>query len=562
MNNNWIASFAINSTILLLMLIFTNMSYETNDDFAISSRLTQGYPYIGFVNYFFCKVLIILQKFFPDINCFVVSLIAFSYLALICILWIFFEKTENSTLRILAVTALTLFSFDHYSAIQFTKAAALIMTAGLLLLVDSVIRKNHPIYYIISFLFIYIGAAIRIDSLPGLAGFACAYVLIYFILNRNELISEGYLKPKKILLYIILLFFVAGAYGSDIMSSKINVSTKELEYAKDYSQYRSSIVDFPTYKYYKDNKTVYDKIGISENDLYLISHWYFDYDGAASLDSLKKIDAIERHRDSNSEMLVKAVRRFKNQVISHIKRFSLTGVHIILMICIALFMFLSFKSKYWIYIFMIGGMTLALYIVIYYIQREAYRALYVADIGAVVWLIYCVLTAADDDKNTRTQIMNPTAIILSIVIVTLMIPVYRSCEKKHNQAFGKIMSIEAMEYFRSHDDNYYVWATIEKKFFDDYSKPWKAPRNDDKNIIGTGSWGTMSPYIMNRMSLYGISNPISGIIDNDRAFYVGNKNIERLQEYYNKWYPVKGKKIILKKVDTVSGYSVWKVLSQ
>ena len=75
------------------------------------------------------------------------------------------------------------------------------------------------------------------------------------------------------------------------------------------------------------------------------------------------------------------------------------------------------------------------------------------------------------------------------------------------------------------------------------------------NVIGTGSWGTTSPYVMDKLAVYGIRNPIKDLIDNSKAYYIGNKRISKLTEYYNKWYGSDGKQIYLEKTAEISGYT-------
>ena len=48
--NNWVKAILINGVILALAPIFSYMSYETNDDYAIAARLQAGDPYTGYVN--------------------------------------------------------------------------------------------------------------------------------------------------------------------------------------------------------------------------------------------------------------------------------------------------------------------------------------------------------------------------------------------------------------------------------------------------------------------------------------------------------------------------------
>ena len=71
----------------------------------------------------------------------------------------------------------------------------------------------------------------------------------------------------------------------------------------------------------------------------------------------------------------------------------------------------------------------------------------------------------------------------------------------------------------------------------------------------------MSPYLLDKLAAYGMKNPVKDLIDNDNAYYVGNKNIPRLTEYYNKWYGSDTSQISLVQIAKVDGYAVWKVVS-
>ena len=128
---------------------------------------------------------------------------------------------------------------------------------------------------------------------------------------------------------------------------------------------------------------------------------------------------------------------------------------------------------------------------------------------------------------------------------------------------GKLMPAELAEYIGDHSDSFFVFATSEKKSGAAYLTPWKAPDTKaEKNVMGTGSWGTMSPYVLDKLGAYGLKNPIKDLIDNSNAYYIGNKRIGKLTEYYNKWYGGDGKTIRLEQVSESGGYKIWKVVSQ
>ena len=63
---NWLISLAVNAVILAAVLYFTDLMYETNDDFAIAEKLAAGYPYVGFVNYYLCRALMAVQAYAPN----------------------------------------------------------------------------------------------------------------------------------------------------------------------------------------------------------------------------------------------------------------------------------------------------------------------------------------------------------------------------------------------------------------------------------------------------------------------------------------------------------------
>lgn len=557
---NLIKSLVINVVILAAALILTDMAYETNDDFAITSRIAAGYPYVGFVNYYLCKVLIAVQKVIPSINWYVILLIAASFAAFTCILYTIFSAGMSRIIKIASSLMVVFYSFDHYSTVQFTKTAALVMTAGMLMLVDCVTEKKKAPGYLISLILIYLGACIRVDALLGAAGFAGVYGIVWLILNRKRLIEDGYFTVRRILLYVVLVVMVCGAYGLDQYSCRINVSTDELRYAEDYSVYRSNIVDFPTYEYYEDNVEAYDAIGISENDIYLIDHWYFDYEGAASMENLRNIDSIKRHNDSKLTILKKSIKKCLRETYSGIRDLSFTGIHIIYICVLALWLLLALRPKHWPFVIGTGFMALALYFAVYYMQRPAYRALYVADIGAAVWLLYYLMKNTEEESNkTRKGAMAVMGVAVILITSMLTVPAYRGAESKASKAAGRVMSEEMQDYFVENSGNFYVWSTREKKPARIYATPWRSPDEKDSNVTGTGGWGVLSPYMLDRLSEYGIYNPIKDLIDNDNAYYIGNKNIKRLEEYYNKWYGDAGTTVYMEEVDEVDGNKIWSV---
>lgn len=564
---NWLKSAVINAVILAVVLLCTHMVYETNDDYALASRIVDGYAEVNFVNYYLCRVLVWAQKIAPALNIYIVSQVVSAYISFTCILKMILDQSTSKIIGIVSTAVIALFSIDHYCTVQFTKTSVLLICAGLLMMVDSITNKRGLLYYVLSIMLLYLGVAFRIDGLIAIAGFAGLYGLMWLIDNRSRLIKDGYFSVKRIAIYIILLAFVGGCYTFDGLSASANRSTEELEAYKEYSVLRSAVVDYPVYDYYENNQEAYEEIGISENDLYLIDHWYFDYDGAASVENLNNIIEVDSADERPAYTMRQAARRFKRETLASIKKFGFTGIHIILLGFIAVWMLFALKPKYWIYIIAVGLMALTMYLLLYYRQRPQYRALYVADIGAAIWLLYGMSSFFKaDSENKRSGRNKPLVIMGACVVIAAMmlsVPLKSDCSSMYAKSSRKVISSEMAEYIKANEDSFYVFGTSEKKSSDSYLKPWLAPDTEsDRNTIGTGSWGTMSPYVLDKLAAYDMTNPIKDLIDNDKAYYVGKKNIRRLTEYYNKWYGSKEKTIRFEKVDTKGGLDIWKIWAE
>jgi hypothetical protein len=318
------------------------------------------------------------------------------------------------------------------------------------------------------------------------------------------------------------------------------------------------------YEYYEDNADAYAEIGISENDLNLIDHWYFDYDGAASVENLTNIVAVDSADETPAYTGSKAVNIFKKEAIRSLKKLDYTGSHLIILFMIAVWMLISLSPRHWLYIFATGGLAACMYLALYYMQRPEYRALYIADIGAAMWLLYAASVGykapTESQRNLHSIPMKIMGVCIIIASVMLMLPAHHNIQKSFDKASRKVMPSEMTEYIQAHDDSFFVFGTQEKKSSASYITPLKAPDTyADRNIMGAGSWGTMSPYVLNKLRAYDMENPIRDLIDNDKAYYVGNKRIKRLTEYYNKWYGGEGKTIVMDNVDNVGGYNIWQI---
>lgn len=565
--NPWTKSIVVNIVILMCVTLMTDTAYETNDDYVISLRIADGYPFSSFVNFFLCKILIGMQSLMPGVNVFVCMQITISFICFICITRVFIDTFRNRGMLVVAVFVLAVFAADHYSIIQFTKTSALMLTCGMLLLIHAMVDKKCWGWYAVAFALIYLGTWLRSMNLIVAIGTAGIFLLAWVIINRKNLISGEYLTMKRIFLYVVCLLLIGGAIGTYAVSSEINKSTVELEEFTEYDLYRSLTTDYPVYEDFKKNGSKYEALGIDENDMYLMSNWYLDYNGAASTDSLKEVNKMYSSDDTGGKSISSVVKETLREAMSDMKNLDRRGVHLWLVFGFLLGMILLFKPKYLIYPLAACVFAGIIYMYLFYVGRPLYRATYIVDIGTVVWMLYYAkaeyLRKPDGFLRTNKVVSGVLAAVCVAMLLMCQIPMAKASEQLHSYAVNGCISAEMSDFIDSNKDNFYVFGSGTKGLSEYYSEPTMIPEKGyQKNTLGFGSWGTKSPYLMDKLKAYGLENTFEDLIDNDKVFFFEDKNVSRLETYMNKWYGDDHGVIYFEKVDEIAGHNLWKMKSK
>jgi len=551
-----LASLVINAAILALVMHLTAAFYETNDDFTIAYRIAGGYPYVGFVNYFLCRVLIVIQKMFSGINVFMLSQVVVSFIAFTAVLETVMERSKRLTDSLLAVAAVFFFSFDHYSSIQFTKTSALLMAAGLVVVADTYINSRSVIRFFIGFLLYFTGVAYRqMGMFPALA-YICMFMLLFWLISGREFF-EGRKPVKEIGLFLLIAALLVAPYGIDQLSDRINAGIPERALAREYQALRTTITDYPVYESYDSLQAEYESAGISKNDVYMIDRFILDYDGGASIENLRTINEIYNKGAGHTMTAEMAVKKFVREVWKSLKSLNFTGMHIILLAALGIYLIFVLKPRNWTFIVVIALLTVALYIAIYYLQRTKYRAFYVADVSAAFWILYAV--ASQERREAKHRILEVLACLLVIAAVFSMTPIAArilNAKAAHNTT--QVEAPEHTEYFAEHPDMFYIMPTAVQKQPATYLDPFAVPVMPE-NVTNTGGWETLTPARMDFMKSHGVNNPIRDLIDNPNVLFFSEYKFDELTEYYNKWYAPEGKRIVFEKVDEVLDTGIYTV---
>lgn len=558
----WLFSIAVNAIILFAVMHYSQLMYETNDDFSISYNLLKGYPYVGFVNYYLCKILIIIQNIFGDVNIFVVSQIAVSYLAFTTVYKILLERSGKIFEAVFFTSVIVLFSLDHYCCIQFTKTSGLLMAVGLVYAVDAYISSRSLLSFLGGYLLYFLGVCYRQMGMYPALSYAGAFLLLWLVLNGREFFKgKRALREVGMLLVIAVLF--AMPYGFDKLSDKMNASTPELAFAREYQAERVRVTDYPIFDNYETHKKEYDKAGIDRDDIRMIDRFALDYDGGATLENLKTINKINVPIISKQEALKEAATTFVEKTRGSLSKMNFIGMHIAVLAMVCALIILISHPRNWIYVPLIALLTVALHIYIYYNGRANFRAFYVANISAVMWLMYiAALAFRSDDANKwwRKWPGRIACVLISLTMFYFMPNGIDILKLGYEDDYNIVETQEMSEYLQKHPENLYIMPTPIQKYPRTLLEPLKPPTMQE-NCTNTGGWETLTPFRMEFLKKYGISNPIKDAIDNPKVLFFGKYKHKLFKTYYNKWYGSDTKKVKFEKVDEVGDIEIFRVIT-
>ena len=552
---NWIISLAANTAIMAAVFMLSEVTYETNDDFAIAAEIASGYPFVGFVSVYLCRILMLIQKIFPAANIFMISQLVMSFIAFTVIVKVILDRQESVLLSVLSLLLVLFYSMDHYGCMQFTKTSALLMTAGLIWIADTYLHERRVSCFILAFALYFIGVAYRQKGMFPSIAFVALFMLLWWLTNGKEFF--GGRKPlPEIGLVLIIVIAMLVPYGLDKASDAANAGTPELKAGRQYQAERVKVTDYPMLDYIEDNIGEYEAVGLDQNDLELIDRWFFDYDGAASYDNLKVINSINGPYAEADKSVVKAVKRAVKRSLESVLARDKNGLHIIFVLLIVLYLLAERKPKIWMYILALGILTVVLYTAVYYMKRVQYRAIYIADVNVTFWLMYIAAISGRAERKAPGNIV----LAVTVLAVALSIPGQLSfLESRVSYNSSLIEAPEVTEYLQAHPDSFYVMPTVLNSQTQSYMTPLKAPVVA-ANLTDTGGWDTMTPYKLEQLRAYGIENPVRDLINNPDVYYFGDFKVKGLTEYYDKWYCKEGEKAEFIKVDELADQGIYQIV--
>lgn len=557
--------FCINLALLLLFAFSGCMKYEVSDDFIMEMIVSGAYtgspsPFIMFMHPIIGIVLSILYTFIATINWYFIFQITVIFTSL-CILSYTFLKYRKDNLSILLFMIFLLFlSNDLYLLVQFTKTATLSLCAGCILMLSNILDRNtmNKKEIALGILLFCVGYMIRNKCIYIVLFFSVLPILFHGIQKRFKYIDFVKLA-KKAGKVMFPCFFVL--VGLSFFSKEFVQRYPAYKQYKEYSAYRSDIVDYSYYSY-EENRTEFEKNGISENDFYTLVHWNFGDIEYYDLDKLKTVSTIlstyrDRQYTSIKGTIVNLINR---QYKYYVSAWALMFISLIGIFAIRNGIFQVLSVNFFAFCLLFINM---------YLGRLNYRVEYSIFLAAAAFLLYSFQISESRFEKFSNKALYAVLIVLFVCRIPVHIPSYGKSSydsmfiswnndlAKYNASFAKEKDMSVINEIKQNPNNFYYlgfYSNIQTLYLN--YNPWKGiQKSEFKNAAFFAGIDTFHPDWVKHLENNSINNPMKHLLK-ENVYFIENRPINEVLTFVQEHYKVNAGVTLYKKIGS---YYIWKI---
>ena len=557
--------FCINLALLLLFAFSGCMKYEVSDDFIMEMIVSGAYtgspsPFIMFMHPIIGIVLSILYTFIATINWYFIFQITVIFTSL-CILSYTFLKYRKDNLSILLFMIFLLFlSNDLYLLVQFTKTATLSLCAGCILMLSNILDRNtmNKKEIALGILLFCVGYMIRNKCIYIVLFFSVLPILFHGIQKRFKYIDFVKLA-KKAGKVMFPCFFVL--VGLSFFSKEFVQRYPAYKEYKEYSAYRSDIVDYSYYSY-EENRTEFEKNGISENDFYTLVHWNFGDIEYYDLDKLKTVSTIlstyrDRQYTSIKGTIVNLINR---QYKYYVSAWALMFISLIGIFAIRNGIFQVLSVNFFAFCLLFINM---------YLGRLNYRVEYSIFLAAAAFLLYSFQISESRFEKFSNKALYAVLIVLFVCRIPVHIPSYGKSSydsmfiswnndlAKYNASFAKEKDMSVINEIKQNPNNFYYlgfYSNIQTLYLN--YNPWKGiQKSEFKNAAFFAGIDTFHPDWVKHLENNSINNPMKHLLK-ENVYFIENRPINEVLTFVQEHYKVNAGVTLYKKIVS---YYIWKI---
>lgn len=564
LKSNLFFSVVLNLVVMIFCIQVTTFSYDSSKDFYNSLYICQHhFYYSSSINYILSTIIGSVQYVFSGFNCFVLAQILMSFAAFVSISFVFADKYSKKKSLIISLLINILFALNHYADIQSSKTAALLVTAGFLLLLNAVNNKRYNLPC-------WIGAAeVAFGSFYdykyffiGLA-FAFAFFIGDLISKRKYKIAFRkffwYFRPFLIVFALITLLVT----GLNHYSYTVNHATDEATNYYEYELLNDSISTLP-YPNFADHKQELSGVGINtENEYELLKNGYFDSEKSLNTTTLKLISQIQQQENSKTVLFVTG--NIFLDISYHLASFDCYAIIILVFLVVSVLFIVFHKRRFAFFPF--------LFLATGFVSSALLRYLFSGEIYLIygIWLMmYTFLLysfnfeQARPSKSPPVMRMRKSYIFISGVSIICLFLCYSTVFQNTANPLKESDRPQSLyAEIDRHPDRYYVLdpntGAEYIKYTENYIHPlWGFRESFLENVDGFGYFHNTEELRMRSMS----ENIYEAVLTYNKI-YVIDKNITfRKERYLTTNYAENGKTVLYNQVSEIDGFRIYEVTQE
>lgn len=521
--------------------LFGVLVYDTNDD-TIMASLSYGYYGVPeekliYIHPLLGTFMAALQRTMPAFPWYYLVELGILGLSITALYWMVLRRKEiKQVLPELAVLTVLLVQTMLFR-LQYTKIAGCASAAGMLLMFQAAEDRRRWWGYLPGILLSLLGFCLR-DT-------AFAMVMIPMVGVGMQLLLRCRIKEEKragaLALCFLSLFALCGLL---IWNKNQSYSDAQWQNYQKYNRLRTELMDYG-FPDYSENRSLYESLGITEEDLTLYKSWDF---GDPERFTVEKMQALCQAKKAAGFSLRELLSSAKASVRGLMSYDFSAGV---LVAALLAFTFGGRKS-----------LPLTLYELLALFGAETWmmytgRGLRERVDGALV-ISVCMVLLIICCRGTENKMSRRGCALLAAAIVLCQVPDFLARKDDAMERYVGAAHLQAAFQVMSKDkDTFYFTRT-------DELPPDRMPgRQGDfgyySNIGTLGGWLTQSPYILERNAARGIKNPFRDMVNSDSIRLVSN-DVQPVLNYICRYYAPNARAI---EVDSIRGeYAVWKIVAQ
>jgi len=544
----------ITAVSFILVLLFCDIKYETNDDHVVEGILSGAFngeynPYMLFSNVLLGYVLVFLYSHTANISWYFVNLMVMGILSVFTVNYICIKKNNRVVGVLFAVLATVFLSNDLFILPTFTKTAAAAIAAGGLLLIEALFttsaKTSSPPKPSASRIASIVLACILMLS-GSLLRFLCVYLVAPFVALMFLLKVMAQRKEEKNVRQLLTragccLLILMGLFSFRFIGIFIRNQSPEYKSFYRYNEIRAKITDTRKLSW-DDYEKEFEANDLDVLDFLMFESWSFADNDIYPIERLEKVGKIYQSTFENS---AHPVARVINAFLP--PYFLMNPVFMSCFILGLVAVAIDRKSAGRVLLCFLG--LFIMLCVFLYIGRYPYRIIYGLSFSLMVSILSCVSMRDIPGKG-----MQKALILLTAVLVAYQVPTYIK-----DQSYKDLPYQDLIKHMENDSEHYYlcdIFSTSQELPY--YYAPWeRLPLNywnDNYSYLGGSSTGY--PEKQECLEDNGIDeqNPYKSLI-NDNIYVVDNHYIEvkflYLREHY---YP----NVKIELVDVIDGANIWK----